>query len=719
MSRYDWPGFAESDDDAAGRHRHNAARRRHGPGPADGVAGGAGIGGAAPPAAVAGPAGAAVPHAAPGVGAHADEALWLPMGPAAMLSGQPDFGPRVAGRVRDIQIAPDGSRAYCATAGGGVWFLDLNGPEQWLSLNTWTAPAAADQGGFTADPLTIGCLLVQWDTPSAGKDTVFAGTGELQPYSLGTPGGKFGGVGVLFAVDPVNEVRLDFRASPWKREATNLVHAGIFRLAQNPVMPNELVAATSNGLYRRFGAPTEEQPWEHITADPFGFDPKSDRGVTDVIWSKAKDPDIPVRLWVALRDNASWFISDTGVYVSEDGAEGPYDKVSLSGRDADSRLTVAGSDSNPDVVYVLGSGPRLWRIDDKSANKVDHVPDSLFGKDHDQSSYDQAVAVHPDSDGQVVVGGSFTPQGPNNDPSNAALYRSSLSGSAATTWDFGFVNKAAPAADATWIGEGVHPDVQVVRYARIGGHVEMWVGCDGGVYRSRLGGEDLSFVSVNTGLSNLQVGYVVSHPDNDVMVLTGTQDNGTQIRTGETVWSLSDWGDGGGLVLSPTARAGSPDLCHQYTQAGWSVSGAGHGPVYRHATATDSEKDESKRSSFYSSPGATPRSGGAAGSRLGVGTNRVWMSDNWGVNWVTLPSNTDPRAGTDPDDDKDVPFGSDESAVLVVRWQHDGSVYVLFAQSLLHYGTDHPASANAWTKREITRHRTSCGSFSDNDITDH
>jgi hypothetical protein len=95
------------------------------------------------------------------------------------------------------------------------------------------------------------------------------------------------------------------------------------------------------------------------------------------------------------------------------------------------------------------------------------------------------------------------------------------------------------------------------------------------------------------------------------------------------------------------------------------------------------------------------------------------MSDNWGGSWVTLPSNTDPRGGTDPDDDKDVPFGSDESQVLVVRWQHDGSVYLLFAQSLLQYRTDHPASNNPWTTREITRHRTSCGSFSDNDITDH
>ena len=713
MARYDWPRGRKSTDAPGLRQIHNSRLRGdvsfaalQAETPADG--------GATP-----------IVHAAPvrGGGPH-DDLLWLPIGPSTVINGQNAFNARVAGRVRDIQVAPDGSRVYAATAGGGVWCLFTGGAEQWIPLNTWVPALGVDQLGKTADALAVGSLLVQWNTPSPGTDTVFVGTGELAPTRRGTPGNKFGGVGVLFAQDPAGAVLANPLANPWQREGKNMVGFGIFRLTQNPTDSTELVAATSRGLYRRQGAPTINSDWERITATPFDFDPDTARDVTDAVWTPAHTaPSRPARLWVALKDEASVFSSDTGVYVSETGAQGPFTKVSLPGRDAASRLTIGAAQHDPDVVYVLGKGPKLWRIDDKTAVKVDHVPPALFGSgDSDQSDYDQAVAVHPDDDNIVTIGGAAV------EKSDAALFRSSVSGSAGAGWDFGFTNEAHPESDATWIGRGVHPDVHVIRYARTAAGFDMWVGCDGGVFRSVRAGTASSFAGVNTGLASLQCGYVVSHPTNDVLVLAGTQDNGTLLRTGDTLWRHVYSGDGGGLALSPVppptpAAGASPDgldFVRQFFQAGWDLSGPGTGPVQRAAPPGESDKHKQQReesealefraSSFYSSPGVVTKAGTA---RLAIGTNRLWLSDNWGASWSTIPSGVDPRGGADPDNDTD----ADHGAILVVRWRDANRVVVLFNSAVVEY-TDPGPGGGRWSERVLTNHSTSCGDFSDGDIVD-
>src|SRR5262245_12784496 len=51
-----------------------------------------------------------------------DTNLWLPLGPTSVILGQAGSRPRVAGRVRDLRVSPNGQRAYAATANGGVWF---------------------------------------------------------------------------------------------------------------------------------------------------------------------------------------------------------------------------------------------------------------------------------------------------------------------------------------------------------------------------------------------------------------------------------------------------------------------------------------------------------------------------------------------------------------------------------------------------------------------
>ena len=55
--------------------------------------------------------------------------------------------------------------------------------------------------------------------------------------------------------------------------------------------------------------------------------------------------------------------------------------------------------------------------------------------------------------------------------------------------------------------------------------LELWIGCDGGVYRSRAtgpvhAGDPGSFLAVNTGLGVLEAGFLAGHPVSDALALT-------------------------------------------------------------------------------------------------------------------------------------------------------------------------------------------------------
>ena len=108
-----------------------------------------------------------------------DQDLWLPAGPSTMIEGQATGEPQVAGRVRDLKVTADGTRAYAGSANGGVWYSN-DGGQSWSPLGSWglhSDLAAADRA---ANSLTIGALDVHFGATEA-QDVVYAATGELQP----------------------------------------------------------------------------------------------------------------------------------------------------------------------------------------------------------------------------------------------------------------------------------------------------------------------------------------------------------------------------------------------------------------------------------------------------------------------------------------------------------------------------------------------------------
>ena len=192
------------------------------------------------------------------------------------------------------------------------------------------------------------------------------------------------------------------------------------------------------------------------------------------------------------------------------------------------------------------------------------------------------------------------------------------------------------------IGNNVHADVHSIVLA--GGAApnrQVWVGCDGGIYLSTQSGRVNTFASRATGLAVLQAGFVASHPTSAHFVAAGFQDNGTQVRSGDTLWEEILLGDGGGLMFHPAL---SQYVVAQFVTASWSSRPeAGFvSPTSRVAgggTLVGDREDQQGVSEFYS--GASVIGTGGNNARIAVGTNRIWISDNLGQatpnRWRVLP----------------------------------------------------------------------------------
>lgn len=643
-----------------------------------------------------------------------DVNVWLPIGPSVAILGQAGGKPHVAGRVRDLAVSEDGQRAYAATANGGVWYTADAGAT-WSPLGAGGSTPLGEAAAPGPISLVTSCVCVKFGAnPDGSQDVVYAGTGEIRPYSSGFPGSKAAGIGVLKLTRSLPDALAHPEVNPWQREAKNLSGMGIFRIAMDPTNPETLIAATSAGLFKRQGAFVAEANWPRVDEDPFDFDADDDEWCTDVRWEPAKGA-VPARLWVALVDNTAF--SDTGIWVSESGVDGPYEEVELDGRVTAGRLGLSVHKNDPSILYVLGQGPKLWRIDGKTARKVRDLPKHLFGDDNDQSGYDLCVEAHPTNPNLVIVGGSTVKS---DDEWSASLFRLMISGTAAAddfSCNFDQTKQDTPGTDAgTYIGNGVHADMHAIRFAGAPAGSHVWVGCDGGVYRSTQSGDAYTYVARNNGLAVIEPGFVANHPTVAGAVLVGTQDNGALRRIGDTIWTKWIAGDGGGVAFHPTLPAYHVG---QYTSADWnSNDGSFVAPVWRTGSSEDSKKYEDAVAAFYSDLHVIPVPGGTK-ARIALGTNRVWITEDWdpdpanatAMSWVTLPSGKDPRKNGGNNISRDT-LDSDFGSVRVVLWAGksghvEDRVVALCRRALVAFNRE--AATGNWSQTVVSRYEEKCG----------
>ncbi len=546
--------------------------------------------------------------------------LWQPLGPHTVVDGQTVGRQRVAGRVRMLAVEKDAKRIYAASAQGGVWLSQDEG-STWKPIGGFTATPELAQIDRPANRQSCGAIHVFFGA-NAAADRIFVGTAEPRSHDA-APGDEKGGVGILVYDNTHYPGHTLDDDNPWVREGKNLANRGIYRLAFQP-SGSGAVAATYYGLFERPAAPAAEADWPQLGLAPFTG---ANDACTDALWTPGGGT-TPERLWVWVSEGAQ-----AGLWVRATGAA-VFDQIikhkvtaneSSAGRGV---LAVAKADAVPTQLYVFvdngkSKAPSLHRVRcsgnaKPTSQSVGDVP-KVLGK---QGYYDMSLAVDPTAPDRVVLGGntfkSVTPSGVTMVDSGGAEAGAVVAGEVVLK------SGKLKFTKTQMLGAGVHADVHDVRFAKNG--AQLWVGCDGGAYRSNHPTQLVGFEPRNNGLAVIQSNYLGCHPQCEGHVAAGLQDNGVIERRSSAVWFHAVDGDAGGIALNPL----NPTQRVSQTHSGyWNRTGsAGSVPV----GPTLKERDD--LSAFYSSPAAIAKGNSA---QLLIGTHRLWFSSDFGKNWSHLP----------------------------------------------------------------------------------
>lgn len=402
-------------------------------------------------------------------------ANWSIIGPTTSIP----TGGGGAGRVNFVRFDPATTNTiWVGSPGGGLWKSTTGG-------TSWTTN--------TDNLAVIGCTDVAIHPTNNQVMYLATGDGDASDtYSVGVLKSTNGG-------------------TTWSPTGLNwLVTNGrvISRLLMNPVNPNTIFAATSNGVYRTINAGAN---WTQIaTAAANIKDIEYKPGDTTVVYAA----------------------STTRFYRSANGGTTFTNITSgLPANTVVGRLSIAVTAANPAYVYVLGSLASddgfqgLYRSTDSGLNFTTRAttPNILgwsnTGSDAGgQGWYDLALAASPTNADIVIVGG-------------VNIWRSTNGG---TNWTI----------NAHWTGSGapyVHADCHALEFIP-GSSTTYFAGCDGGLFKTTNSGTAWSDLS--NGLQIAQIYRIGLSATNANLLLTGWQDNGTNRWSGTTTWSRPLGGDG-------------------------------------------------------------------------------------------------------------------------------------------------------------------------------
>jgi hypothetical protein len=560
---------------------------------------------------------------------------WTPLGPTVVAHGQATGNPPVSGRITSVVAGPSGSRAYAGAANGGVWFTN-DGGTTWSPLDEYSISPSVITGATEADSLGVGAIAVRFGA-SAATDLVYVGTGEAN-----------GNFDAYFGVG-IKRSDSGGAAGTWTLEATNLAGRGIFKIVIDPDDPTKVFAATTAGLFQRPAAAPFTN-WTKITsvfATPNG-------SVTDLV--VAGTGGTKAYYCVFQGDKA---------YTSANGTAW----TALTGLPASGRVALAVAESNPTIAYAFKQDGTLFRLVGTAFQSVAGVaPVINFG----QGWYDLAVAVDPANANTVYLIGDTLLDGGNY---TLSMFKGTITGGAGA-FNFGFnaANAANPTADPTFIGRNVHADGHAICFALNAAGTahdgtDVWVGTDGGIFRSTSSGALGTFSHRNTGLAITEMTFISQRADTDALIYSGCQDNGNVRFWGEPAWFEAPQGDGGGVAIDPNdeyqvmrqyVRACS---FYQYPAGTWNLSSALSVSTDGGATGTWSglkfppitdpvnnvgatqrtaATNENNVTNFYAPIAVSPP--GVAPTLVAFGTNRIWLTTDFGATWTTLPTNTNPYA---------------------------------------------------------------------------
>lgn len=433
--------------------------------------------------------------------------VWTNLGPVGidMASSFIPYWGIATGRVRGIAVHPtDPNTLYIGAAAGGIW-KSTNGGASWTDKS----------GQFNL--ITFGAIAIDKLSPN----TVYAGTGETRwLYNNIT----FEGDGLYKTTDGGDTwtkitngfgTRTQFSDVEVSPTNSNIVLAALGSGNWN----NQNV--TNQGVWRSTDAGIT---WNRVINSPAAFDVAFHPTNGNLAFASTGDQRETGGFFKSTDAGATWIQSNTGLP----------DLTSIG------RIQFDISRSNPSVIYsyifnssVISGGRTTCAYKSTNAGSTweqisygDNIAGSYNGTTvSDQGSYDLCIAVNPSNASNVFFG-------------NVELSRTD-DGSAIY-----FVRNPAgySGGNGAWDCPA-HVDIHKINFAPSNSSV-IYVGCDGGVYRSTNAGS--TFTHVNTGINAIQFYRVASHPTNSNILYGGAQDNGnfsTQNK-GATSWVFTSSGDG-------------------------------------------------------------------------------------------------------------------------------------------------------------------------------
>lgn len=528
---------------------------------------------------------------------------------SAVLSGAWEpLGPQVipwflasTGRVSAVTLHPtDPDLIFAGGAQGGVWRTDNQG-RSWRPLTDDQCSLA--MGAIALDPVD--------------PEIVYAGTGEAH-FSADS----YYGCGVLRSTDGgatwAHLGQSVFGDSPYGG-------ARISRMAVDPATAGSasattVYAATDWGFYR---STNSGRTWhETFVLEDQWWGP----AVTDL----ALHPSVPERLFIGVRY--------VGVHRSTNG--GATWKHLTLGDSTDGRIMLAQAPSDPAVLYAAfdpradeDAPPKLYRSSD-GGDTWSALP--AEGASCTQCWYDMTLAVHP-RDPSVLYFGSIL------------FYRSDNGG---RSFDYKMNGGT----------EWIHVDQHVITTDPERPDM-VWVGNDGGVYRSPDRGEHWESLNTNLELTQFYGGVSIS-PRGAFDVLGGTQDNGTvRHRPGDPVWEHVLGGDGGFTATHPTR-----DRIWVETQWGGEYSGPrrsdGGASAEQFIAGIDLDED-----ALFIPPLVMDAFDPDV---LYFGTSRLYKTRDGGDSWQVVPGDIAQKDADEPIS-RIAPARSDGGVVYVASW---GKVHV-------------------------------------------
>jgi photosystem II stability/assembly factor-like uncharacterized protein len=372
-------------------------------------------------------------------------------------------------------------------------------------------------GGASWAPLTdhecslaMGALAIDPVNPQI----VYAGTGE-QHFS----GDSYYGCGVLRSTDGgANWTQLGGSIFQTSSGGARIARIVIDPRTAGTVAGTHLVVASDFGLYRSLDGGASFTQVLSGTATDVVMDPTN----PDLLYAGVRS----VGIYESTDAGASWLAASAGFATSF------------------RRINLAIAPSAPDTLYASaenasgGDLAGIWRTTDAAATWTKlSASGASCGT---QCWYDQTIGVAPNDPNTVYFGG-------------VSLYRSIDGG-----------------ATFSGIASGIHVDQHYIAFDPVD-PLTVYVGNDGGIFRSANGGS--SWTSLNTNLVLTQFYEGISlHPFDPTQAMGGTQDNGTVAWSASPVWSEVLGGDGGYTAIDPD------DPATRYAETQWVASSGYSGP---------------------------------------------------------------------------------------------------------------------------------------------